>query len=201
MISVRSGQIPELGYWSYLILFLMVAIEGPISVLLAAAAASAGLMRPVPVFFAAAAGNLTADNLWYLLGYMGKTEWMHHFGRWLGVRPSLIEHLKHNMLKHATRVLFLAKITVSFVIPALITAGLIRVPWKRWFPAFILAETLWTGTLVVIGYYTTESLKRVQQGVEYVGLGVSIAFVVVMFLLGRQLLRSLDKDEPTVVTD
>ncbi len=200
-MSVRSGQIPELGYWSYLILFLMVAIEGPISVLLAAAAASAGLMRPVPVFFAAAAGNLTADNLWYLLGYMGKTEWMHHFGRWLGVRPSLIEHLKHNMLKHATRVLFLAKITVSFVIPALITAGLIRVPWKRWFPAFILAETLWTGTLVVIGYYTTESLKRVQQGVEYVGLGVSIAFVVVMFLLGRQLLRSLDKDEPTVVTD
>jgi membrane protein DedA with SNARE-associated domain len=199
--TLRSGQIPEFGYWSYVILFLLVAIEGPISVLLAAAAASAGLMRPLPVFFAAAAGNLTADNLWYLLGYMGKTEWIHHIGRWLGVRPSLIEHLKHNMLKHATRVMFLAKITVSFVIPALITAGLLRVPWRRWFPAFIVAEALWTGTLVFIGYYTTESLKRVQQGVEYIGLGVSITLVIVLFLLGRQLLKSLDKEDPAAASD
>ncbi len=195
VITIRSGHIPEFGYWSYLILFVLVAIEGPISVLLGAAAASAGLMRPIPVFFAAAAGNLTADSLWYLLGYMGKTEWMYHFGRWLGIRPSLIKHLKHNMIKHATRVLFLAKITVSFVIPALITAGLLRVPYKRWFPYFIVAEALWTGTLVFIGFYTTESLKRVQQSVEYIGLGVSIAFVVVMFLLGRRLLNSLEKED------
>ncbi len=201
LLTLRSGQIPELGYWTYVILFVLVAIEGPISVLLAAAAASAGLMRPIPVFFAAAAGNLTADNLWYLLGYMGKTEWMQHFGRWLGVKPSLIEHLKRSMLKHATRVMFLAKITVSFVIPALITAGLLRVPWKRWFPAFIIAETLWTGTLVCIGYYTTESLKRVQQGVEYVGLGVSITFVIVMFLLGRRLLKSIEQDDSAVASD
>lgn len=199
--TLRSGQIPEFGYWSYVILFVLVAIEGPISVLLAAAAASAGLMRPLPVFLAAAAGNLTADNLWYLLGYMGKTEWIHRIGGRLGVRPSLIEHLKHNMIKHATRVMFLAKITVSFVIPALITAGLLRVPWKRWFPAFIVAEALWTGTLVFIGYYTTESLKRVQQGVEYIGLGVSIALVIVLFVLGRQLLKSLDKEDPAAASD
>jgi len=132
---------------------------------------------------------------------MGKTEWMYHIGRWLGVRPSLIEHLKRSMLKHATRVMFLAKITVSFVIPALITAGLLRVPWKRWFPAFIVAEVLWTGTLVFIGYYTTESLKRVQQGVEYIGLGVSIAVVIVLFLVGRQLLKSLDKEDPAAVSN
>ncbi len=193
--TLRSGQIPEFGYWTYLILFVLVAVEGPISVLLAAAAASAGLMRPIPVFFTAAAGTLTADSLWYLLGYMGKSDWIYHFGRWLGVRPSLVEHLKHNMMKHATRVMFLAKITMSFVIPALITAGLLRVPWKRWFPSFVVAEVLWTGTLVFIGFYTTESLKRVQQGFEYVGLGISIAFVVLMFVLGRRLLRSLDTEE------
>lgn len=195
LVTLRSGQIPELGYWTYLLLFVMVAIEGPISVLLAAAAASAGLMRPVPVFFAAAAGNLTADSLWYLLGYMGKMEWIYHFGRWLGVRPSLIEHLKHNMLKHATRVMFLAKITVSFVIPALITAGLLRVPMKRWFPAFVVAETLWTGTLVLVGYYTTESLKRVQQGFEYVGLVAGVAFIIVMIMLGRRLLERLEQED------
>src|SRR5581483_1445208 len=164
--ALKSGQLPQLGYWTYIILALLVAVEGPIATLLGAAAASAGLMRPWLVFFAAAVGNLIADNLWYSLGYMGKTEWVYRFGRRLGVRESLIEHLKHNMIAHATKVLFLAKLTVSFVIPSLFTAGLLKVPWRRWFPALLLAETIWTGSLVLIGYYTTEAIKRVEQGVE-----------------------------------
>ena len=134
-LTIKSGQLPQLGYWTYIILALLVAVEGPIATLLGAAAASAGLMRPMPVFFAAAAGNLTADSLWYTLGYLGKTEWILHFGTRLGLRKSLIDHLKQNMLTHATKVLFLAKLTVSFVIPSLIAAGLLRIPWRRWFPA------------------------------------------------------------------
>jgi len=195
VLTLRSGHVPEFGYWSYLILAFLVLIEGPIAILLASAASSAGLMRPVLVFFSAAIGNLTADTLWWLLGYAGKTEWIHSLGRRLRIRESLIEHLKHNMIKHATRVLFLAKITVSFSIPALIAAGLLRIPWKRWFPYFIIAETLWTGSLVLIGYYTTEALKRVEQGVEYAALAVSIVFVALMIMAGRRLLRQLDKEE------
>ena len=195
VLTLRSGHVPEFGYWSYLILAVLVLIEGPIAILLASAASSAGLMRPILVFLSAAIGNLTADSLWWLLGYAGKTEWIHSLGRRLRIRESLIEHLKHNMIKHATRVLFLAKITVSFSIPALIAAGLLRIPWKRWFPYFILAETLWTGSLVLIGYYTTEALKRVEQGVEYAALAVSIVFVALMIMAGRRLLKQLDREE------
>jgi len=194
LVTIKSGQLPQLGFWTYIILALLVAVEGPIATLLGAAAASAGLMRPMPVFFAAAAGNLTADSLWYTLGYMGKTEWILHFGRRLGLRESLIDHLKQNMLAHATKVLFLAKLTVSFVIPSLIAAGLLRIPWRRWFPALIVAESIWTGSLVLIGYYTTEALKRVEAGVEYAVLAASIAFVVFAILAGRRLVRQFDKD-------
>ncbi len=192
---LKSGQLPQLGFWTYILLVALVAIEGPIATLLGAAAASAGLMRPIPVFFSAAVGNLTADTLWYTLGYLGKTEWIFNFGRRLGLKPKLIEHLKQQMIFHSTRVLFLAKLTVSFVIPSLITAGLLRIPWRRWFPSFIIAESLWTGSLVLIGYYGTEAIKRVEQGVEYTILGISIAFVTVVFLIGRRLLKQWDKDE------
>lgn len=195
LFMLRTHQLPELGYGTYIILFLLVAVEGPIAILLASAAASAGLLRPGLVFVSAALGNLTADTLWYSLGYMGKTEWIHHFGRRLGIREDLIEHLKHNLIEHATRVLFLAKLTVSFVIPSLIAAGLLRIPLKRWFPYFIVAECLWTGSLVLIGYYTTEALKRVERGVEIGVLGISIAFVIFMIFTGRRLLKQLDKDE------
>ena len=194
IVTLRSGELPQLGFWTYIILAMLVAVEGPIATLLAAAAASAGLMRPMPVFVAAAAGNLTADSLWYSLGYLGKTDWILHFGRRLGLRESLINHLKQNMLTHATKVLFLAKLTVSFVIPSLIAAGLLRIPWRRWFPALFLAETLWTGSLILIGYYTTEALKRVEQGVEYAVLIASIAFVIFVIMAGRRLIKQWDKD-------
>lgn len=193
-IIVKSGELPQLGEWTYFILALLVAIEGPIATLLGAAAASAGLMKPMQVFLFAAAGNLTADTLWYSLGYMGKTEWILHFGRRLGLSESLIDHLKQNMLTHATKFLFLAKLTMSFVIPSLITAGLLRIPMKRWFPALIVAETLWTGSLVLIGYYTTEAIKRVERGVEYAVLSISIAFVIFAILAGRRLITQFERD-------
>ena len=195
LTTLRSGQLPELGSWTYLLLFVLVAFEGTFAILLGAAAASAGLMRPLPVFFTAAAGNLTADCLWYTLGYFGKTEWIYHFGRRLGVRPDLIERLKSALLKHATRVMFLAKVTSSFVIPALVTAGLLRIPFKRWFPYFIISETLWTGSLVLIGYYATESIKRVEQGLHYVLFIVPLVFVVFMLVAGRRLLNSVSAED------
>jgi membrane protein DedA with SNARE-associated domain len=194
-IAIRSGQLPELGIWTYIVLGVLVLIEGPIATLLGAAAASAGLMRAWGVFLAAATGNLTADILWYSLGYLGKRTWIAQWGRRFGASESLIAHLEQHLIKHATRVLFLAKVTLTFVIPSLIAAGLLRIPWRRWLPSLLLAETLWTGSLVLIGYFTTEAIKQVAQWVEYVALGISVGFVVIVILEGRRLVRQWDRDE------
>ncbi len=195
IMTLRSGQLPELGFWTYIILGFLVLVEGPIATLLGAAAASAGLMRPLGVFAAAAIGNLTADTLWYTLGYLGRADWIRQFGQRFGARESLVKHLEQQMIAHATRVLFLAKLTLSFVIPSLIAAGLLRIPWRRWFPALIVAETLWTGSLVLIGFYTTEAIKRVQQWVQYAALTASLIFVIIVILEGRRLIRQWDRDE------
>ena len=195
LVALGAGQVTEFDAWTYFLLAFLVLIEGPIAVLAASAAASAGLMRPGLVFASAAVGNLTADSLWWLLGYAGKPEWIHEIGRRLKIRESLIEHLKHKMVEHATRVMFLSKITLSFSIPTLIAAGLLRIPWKRWFPSFIVAEILWTGSLVLLGYYTTEAISHVAEGVEFVLLGASLVFVVSLILWGRRLLKQLEQEE------
>jgi len=195
LIVLRTGQAEEFGAWTYFLLAFLVLVEGPIAVLAASAAASAGLMRPGLVFLSAAIGNLTADSLWWLLGYAGKPEWIHKIGHRLKIRESLIEHLKHSMVKHATRVMFLAKITLSFSVPTLIAAGLLRIPWKRWFSWFVVAETLWTGSLVLIGYYTTQAITRVAEGMEFALLGASLVFVTFLVLWGRRLLKRLEQEE------
>jgi membrane protein DedA with SNARE-associated domain len=197
----QNGQFPEWGIWSYLVLALLVAVEGPIATLLGAAAASAGVMRPVLVFLAASAGNLAADTLWYSIGYAGKLEWFLRFGRRLGIKPEQLEHLQHHMRKHATRILFFAKLSMSLMIPSLIAAGLVKAPWRRWFPAVFGGEAIWTGSLVLIGYYTTEAVKRVEQGVEYFILGASIVFIISIFWAGRRILRQSSEQDPATESD
>lgn len=196
ILALRGGHLPQLGYWTYLVLAFLVAIEGPVATLLGAAAASAGLMRPWLVFIAAAAGNLTADSLWYTLGYAGKLEWALRFGRRLGLQPRMLERLEQGMHEHAAKILFMAKLTVSFMIPSLIAAGLVKVRWRRWFPALFVGEMIWTGSLMLIGYYATEAIKRVEQGVEYFMLGLALVFVLFMLWVGRRVFRKRIKTEP-----
>lgn len=176
--------------WAYLALALLVAIEGPIVTLVGAGAASTGALSPVWVFISASAGNLLADVLWYWIGYMGKLEWLERFSRRFGIQPENLEKLRQPMNKHAARVIFIAKLTMSLVIPALVSAGLLKAPWRKWFPALFLAECLWTGALVLIGYYATQAIFQVQQGLEIVLPIASVLVLVGLYLWGRQVWKS-----------
>jgi membrane protein DedA with SNARE-associated domain len=189
IISLKSGQLPQLGVWTYFLLVFLVAIEGPVATLLGAAAASAGLMHLNWVFIAAAAGNLSADTLWYTLGYLGKIDKIQKLGLRLGLSRELLDRLQKGMRTHATRILFIAKLTVSFVIPSLVAAGLVRAPWKRWFPAIFAGELLWTGSLCLIGFYATETLKRLEKGVEYLALVGGLLFIIFLIFSGRRFLK------------
>lgn len=187
--ALRSGQLPQLGSWTYILLAALVAVEGPLATLLGAAAASAGLMKPGWVFIAAATGNLTADSLWYTLGYIGKIDWLVKIEKRMGIKGDILARMEIEMRKHAARILFAAKLTLSLMIPALIAAGLVKAPWKRWFPAIFSGEMIWTGSLVLIGFFATEAIKRVEMGVEYAALGGTVIFVLFMLFVGRRFVR------------
>jgi membrane protein DedA with SNARE-associated domain len=177
------------GYYSYLILAVLVAVEGPIATLLGAAAASLGLMHPGFVFLAASAGNLTSDTLWYYLGYLGKIEWVKRFGKRLGVSEQKLAILEKMLCDHAPIILFVSKLTVSPMIPALIATGLIKYPWRRWFPFVFAGEMIWTGSLLLIGFFGLLAIEKVQLGIEHAILIGSVLFVVTVFLVGRRFLK------------
>ena len=168
------------GGWAYLLLGILVAVEGPFATLAGAVAASAGLLNPILVFIAASLGNLTADILWYCLGYFGKVEWwMQHIGR-LGIKESSLARLQKDIYTHIHKVLFLAKLTLGLVVPTLIAAGLARVPFRRWFGVLFAAECIWTGGLVITGYYFGYLVQQIEKDLRWVSLG---GIVVVIGLI------------------
>jgi membrane protein DedA with SNARE-associated domain len=187
--SLSLANLTGWGVWSYLLLAFLVAVEGPIATLVGAAAASVGLMHPFYVFIAASTGNLTSDTLWYTLGYLGKMEWLLRIGKRLGINRKYLEHLEQILCDHAPMILFFSKLSVSPMIPALVATGLIKFPWRRWFPYVFSAEMIWTGSLVLIGFFGGQALKRVQLGLEHVILASSIAFIVFILWLGRRIVK------------
>jgi membrane protein DedA with SNARE-associated domain len=173
------------GNLKYVILALLVAVEGPIATLLGAAAAASGFMQLKLVFIFAAFGNLCADSVWYSLGYAGKQAWLLKIGQRFGLTQKLLENLQAKIQKQAVKILFIAKVTNGFIIPSLITAGFAKVPWKRWFLPVAAGEMFWTGTLVLIGYYTTQTIQQIQKDIHIFAISSS----VVILLLGLWLVR------------
>jgi membrane protein DedA with SNARE-associated domain len=181
------NQVQPLGGWAYVFIALLTAVEGPLTTLGGAVAASSGYLNPVLVFVSASIGNLTADTLWYSLGYLGKTEWLVRYGKWFGIKEKFIARLQTDIHAHIQKVLFVAKLTLGFVIPTLIAAGLARVPFKRWFGPLFAAECLWTGSLVLAGYYFGYLVQRIEADLRWVSLGGAAIFLVALvFYLSRR---------------
>ena len=179
-------EIQSLAIGPYLLLAFLVAIEGPLATLAAAVASSTGYLDPRLVFLAASCGNLTADILWYSVGYAGKIELLTRYGGWLGLKKDLILRLEQDVHDHVGKFLFVAKLTLGLVVPTLIAAGLARVPWRRWVGLLFLAEGIWTGGLVLTGYYFGQYVLHIENNLKWISIGVSIIMVIG---LGFYLLR------------
>jgi len=188
-LMLQSGQAPPLGIWVYPLLVLLTAVEGPFVTLCSAAAASAGLINPLFAFLAACTGNLIADSLWYLLGYYGKSDWLLRRTRRFGVSQDLIQRFTLKIQAHAVKLLFFAKVTNGFIVPALVAAGIIRLPWRRWFPFLALGEALVTGSLIVIVYFTAVNLAQVEKGLEYFALAFSLLFLLGTLIFARRIMK------------
>jgi membrane protein DedA with SNARE-associated domain len=193
-VHTLSNLAQPLGNWTYILLALLVAVEGPLTTLAGAVAASSGLLNPVMVFISASIGNLTADTLWYSVGYLGKTEWFVRYGRWFGIEEKLVKRLQQDVQNHIHKVLFVAKLTLGLVVPALIAAGLARVPIKRWFGVLFTAECIWTGGLVLVGYYFGTLTQSIETHLRWISLGGAAVFLALVIIYITHRKSNLEKE-------
>lgn len=170
-VNVHAGLLPDLGVWTYFVLAVLVATEGPLSTLVGAAAAAAGFLDVRLVFVATVAGNISGDVLWYSVGYTGKVESLLRRASWLGSKRRHIERLKREMHQHAAKLLVFAKLAYGLIVPTLVAAGMARVPWRRWFPVVFVMESLWSLFLIWVGFHTAGWIRQFEQGLSLVGAG------------------------------
>lgn len=194
MDIVRAGAMSDLGWWSYGLLVLLVAVEGPLSTLLGAAAAAAGLMDVRLVFLATVVGNVGGDVGWYLIGRMGLSEPLLRYGGWLGLRPRHLARLERAMQDHAVKLLLLSKVAYGLIVPTLVATGMARVAWRRWFPVVFVAETVWSFLLVWIGFHAAWVITEFERGLRTYGILALVGVVIVIMFVMRRRVREQSKE-------
>jgi len=188
--QLQTGQFADLPNRTYILIAVLTLFEGPLTTVAGAVAASMGLLNPGLVFLSASTGNLAGDVFWHSLGRAGKLNWFLRYGHRIGVKADRLDWFQRNIRDHAPRLIFLTKVSSSFIIPSLISTGLARLPWRRWFPALLSAEILWTGSLIALGYFAAQAVPEITVTLKFLpvfGVLVVVFFAIVM--ITRRLLR------------
>ncbi len=186
--AIRTGNLPDLGNWSYVLIALLVFLEGPSVTLVAGTMAATGILRAEWVLVAAVIGNFCADQFWYWLGRLGG-----HNGRlfrlsWFQHRRAEIEQLESGVQEHGVKMYLMAKLSMGLLsIPTLVSAGLMRVAWWRLAGVSILVEPFWTGFLVFAGYRLGEHIQTMQRELKVAALLGGIVLLLVLLWWYRRM--------------
>ncbi|OGG77841.1 hypothetical protein A3B35_02250 [Candidatus Kaiserbacteria bacterium RIFCSPLOWO2_01_FULL_54_24] len=187
--GLLMGLISE---YTYLIIAPAAMLLGPIVSLVSGVLLRLDVIAFVPTILALATGELVGDVLWYWLGKRYGDPFMQRFGRYVGVTPKSVNAVKELFAVHHDIILFTSKITAGFgfAIPVLFTAGLSRVPFRKYMMLNIAGQFLWTAGLLSIGYFLGHIFLKVNDLLEKMVLFALIIIVIVSLIGFGRYLRS-----------
>ena len=162
--------------YGYFILFPLAAIEGPIVSLVVGFLIYLGYLKFLPAYAILLLGDLIPDTIYYYIGRFGsERKMMEKYGS----RLNLIEKL---WLEHGKKTMFLSKLAYGLSIPFLLSAGLVKMPFKK-FISYAFPVTLFQyGVIMAIGYFLGHSYQLAERYVQYAY--VIVAVVLILFIVG-----------------
>ena len=188
--ALSNGVLPDLGAWSYVILVLLVFVEGPAATLVAATMATTGILHADLVFLLS--HREFFGRRFLVPGWLvSRARWACTLP-WLQRRMAAIESVEQVLHGRAAQMYLLTKVSLGLLtIPVLIASGLTRVPWLRLFVVSIVVEPLWNGMLVLAGYRLGDSVAHMERGLRIAAIVGSVLVFLALLLLYRRMFKRL----------
>ncbi len=151
-----------------------------------------GQMNPWLALVCCLFGAVAGDGVMYWIGY--------HFGRnvlrehhWWArfVKPSREAQIERMIERHGLKVFFLARFLVGLRAPVYLSAGILRVPFRRFLLIDLFCATMVIGTFFVLSYRYGMAIVRWIQGIEiWLSVVVVLVLIVVALYFWRRHRRS-----------
>lgn len=183
-LDLQHGQLPDLGGWNYMLMAVFIMLQGRASALISGIAAASGYLNLGLIILVALLARAIVDLFWYKVGATGIAD---RIGRRAGSHgrfsyDRFSERINDGLHHRPSRMVLLAKTIGGLSIPVVIAVGNARVPLRRWLPASVAGEFLWTLPLLLLGFFATDAVSGVKGGILYLTFGMTLLFVSVSIL-------------------
>jgi membrane protein DedA with SNARE-associated domain len=178
----------QISYYKYFLVFLFSIIEGPVVMTFSGFLWRNAYFNFLPLYLALMAGDLTADALWYSVGYFGGIKFIEKYGKFFNISEEKVLKFKNIFHNHQTKILFLSKITMGFgfALVVLIAAGISKVPFKKYITINFFGQIIWTLFLMFLGYFFGSIYLIIDKGLK-------IGFIIFMVLFVMFLMYGFNK--------
>ena len=191
----------RLGQGSYLIIFVVVALEcqaflglfmpGETLVLASGFLAGQGLFDLKALIITVAAGAIVGDSIGYELGRRVGTAWLLRHGRWAGLNEEKLQRVQGFLASHGGKSVFASHFLhlLRSLMPFM--AGSSRMRYLRFLFYNTMGCILWAATFVLVGYGLGESWKVAEHWIGRASAitGGALALVIGLAWLGRWVSR------------
>jgi len=169
---------------SYIIIFCVFLLEGPVLNYIAGFASSLGLFNIFLIYIIAICANIAGDVIYYLIGSVGKKAFSDKFTK-KALSSDRIMRIKKYLNDNPAKTIFVIKMTPIFAGPGLIIAGAAHMPIKRYMIYSVVYSIVQCTIMVFLGYYSGRLFeilyKYVQYG-TYLAAGLIIIIIALWFL-------------------
>lgn len=169
--------------YKYLILFPLVFIEGPATTIVAGFAASIGIMNIAVALVVVIIADLAADSLYYAIGRLGRENFVQKWGHFVGIDAKKAIYLEDNFSHHIGKSLWIGKTTLVIGIAFLVTAGLMRYPFKKFFTINLIATSIKSLIFILIGFYFGQTFNLLKRDLNYLMIGTTIIAIALISML------------------
>lgn len=141
--------------WVYIFVVFFAFAEGPFLSMIFGVLIKLSYFSFTPIYLALMLGDLIGDIFWYGIGYYYGYRFIKRFGKYFNITEGNIERIKVIFHKHKDPILFISKITngFGFALATLMTAGMAKIPFRRYLAINVIGQLVWTGLLIGTGYF------------------------------------------------
>jgi len=167
-----------LEFLKYLGIYLASFTEGPTAGISVGFLSKLGYMNIYLGYFAHVFGDLSADFLYYSLGYFGGMRLLPRLARFFGFSIKEVKKAGKVFLKNRKKIIIFGKLTHFIGLPVLIACGIMRYPWWKFGLLDLLATIIKSAILVLVGFYFGEFWKGYSNIFIDVAIGITLLVVI-----------------------
>ncbi|MFH1175393.1 MAG: DedA family protein [bacterium] len=168
--------------YKYLAIFLGSFIEGINIMLIGGFFVALGILNIWLVLLLLFLGDILSDTMWYFVGYFGGSNIIQKFVKFLRAEKKM-QKLKRYLNERGGRVIIPIKFTSGFCFIMLLTAGSIRMNFKKFIKFDLIGSAGWVAFMFSLGYFFGESFERISQNVSQVGFVIALIIISALILV------------------